>query len=100
VRDAYDQFRALDAEIYGVNPADAASHQAFIDAYDFPFDLLIDDGLAVSRAYDALRPEGDRIQRTVVIIDRNGRILFFQRGAPPPSELLATIAGANDGAGG
>jgi peroxiredoxin Q/BCP len=100
VRDAYDQFRALDTEIYGVNPADAASHQAFIDAYDFPFDLLVDDGLAVARAYDALRPEGDRIQRTVVIVDRNGRILFSQRGAPPPPELLAAIAAANDDAGG
>lgn len=100
MRDAYDRFRALDAEIYGVNQADAASHQAFIDAYDFPFDLLIDADLAVARAYDALRPEGDRIQRTVVIIDRNGRILFSQRGAPPPPELLAAIAGANDGAGG
>jgi peroxiredoxin Q/BCP len=100
VRDAYDQFRALDTEIFGVNPADAASHQAFIDAYDFPFDLLIDDSLAVARAFDAAPPEGDRIQRTVVIIGRNGRILFSQRGAPPPAELLAAIAGANDGAGG
>jgi peroxiredoxin len=96
VRDASDAFRALDTEPYGVNQADAASHQKFIEEQHLPFDLLIDDGLHVARAYDALRPEGDRINRTVAVIGKNGKLLFWQHGAPPPEEIIAAIVEAND----
>ena len=96
MRDAIADFRALDTEPFGVNEADAASHQAFIDAFDFPFDLLIDEGLEVARAYGALKPEGNRINRTVVIVGKDGRVLFRAAGAPPPTELLEAIRAAND----
>jgi peroxiredoxin Q/BCP len=96
VRDAIDAFRALETEPYGVNPADAASHLAFIEEQDLPFDLLIDEGLRVARAYDALKPEGDRINRTVVVVGKDGRIIFYEHGAPPPDEILAAIAAAED----
>jgi peroxiredoxin Q/BCP len=94
VRDAIDAFRAAETEVYGVNQADAASHQQFIDEQDLPFDLLVDDGLAVARAYGALKPEGNRINRTVAVIGKNGRILFYEHGAPPPEEIIAAIESA------
>lgn len=97
MRDAVDQFRAHDTEPYGVNQADAASHQAFIDELDLPFDLLIDEGLRVARAYDALKPDRPSINRTVVVVGKDGRIIFRAEGAPPPAEILAAIAAANDG---
>jgi peroxiredoxin Q/BCP len=96
VRDAIDAFRDLDTEPYGVNPADAASHLAFIEEQRLPFDLLVDEGLHVARAYDALRPEGDRINRTVIVVGKDGRIIFSERGAPPPERILAAIAAAED----
>jgi peroxiredoxin len=96
VRDAIDAFRALDTEPYGVNQADAASHLAFIEEQDLPFDLLVDEGLHVARAYDALKPEGKSINRTVVVIGKDGRIIFRASGAPPPAEILAAIAAADD----
>ena len=96
MRDTIDRFRALETEVFGVNGADAASHQAFIDAWGFPFDLLVDEGLAVARAYDALKPEGDRIDRTVVVVGKNGTVLFRAKGAPPPGEILLAIEAAAD----
>ena len=96
MRGAIDAFRALDTEPYGVNQADAASHLKFIQQLDLPFDLLIDEGLAVSRAYDALKPEGDRINRTVVVVGKDGRIIFWQHGAPPPEAIIAAIVEAED----
>ena len=96
MRDAIDAFRALDTEPFGVNPADATSHLAFIEEQKLPFDLLVDDGLHVARAYDALKPEGDRINRTVVVIGKNGRILFHAHGAPPPEDIIAAIVEAED----
>ena len=96
MRDTVDDFRALETEPFGVNPGDAASHQAFISAHAFPFDLLVDEGRAVATAYGAIKPDGSGIQRTVVIVGKDGRVLYRASGAPPPGELLAAIAGAND----
>ena len=97
MRDAIDAFRALDTEPYGVNQADAASHRKFIESQNLPFDLLVDEGLHVARAYGALRPEGDRINRTVVVVGKDGTILFYQHGAPPPEDIISAIVEAEDG---
>jgi peroxiredoxin len=103
VRETTADFRVLDTEPYGVNEADAASHQAFIDQLKLPFDLLVDVGLRVADTYDALKTEGtvikrkiQRISRTVVIVGKDGRIIFRAAGAPPPGELLAVIKNAQD----
>ena len=50
----------------------------------------------MARTYGAMRPEGNRIQRTVVAVGKDGRILFRAEGAPPPSEVLAVIRAAED----
>jgi peroxiredoxin Q/BCP len=104
VRETVADFRALDTEPYGVNEGDAASHQRFIDQLNLPFDLLVDEGLQVADAYDALKSEGtlikrkvQRISRTVVIVGKDGRVIYRAAGAPPPGELLAVIANAKDG---
>ncbi len=99
MRDAIDAFRAIDTEPYGVNEADASSHQAFIDELNLPFDLLVDTGFAVSRAYGALKPEGRRINRTVVVVGKDGRVIFYAHGAPKPEEIIAAIVEADDEGG-
>ncbi|MDF2762802.1 MAG: AhpC/TSA family [Thermomicrobiales bacterium] len=96
MRGAVDAFRAIDTEPYGVNQADAASHLAFIEEQLLPFDLLVDDGLHVARAYDALKPEGKSINRTVVVIGKDGRIIYRASGAPAPEEIIAAIAEVED----
>jgi thioredoxin-dependent peroxiredoxin len=96
VRGAVDAFRAIDTEPYGVNQADAASHLAFIEEQELPFDLLVDEGLYVARAYDALKPDGKSISRTVVVVGKDGRIIYRASGAPPPEEIIAAIGEAGD----
>lgn len=96
MRDAIEALRILDTEPYGVNEADAASHQAFIDEQELNFDLLIDDGLHVARAYDALSDTGTRIKRTVAVVGKNGKLIYWKPGAPPIEEILRAIALAED----
>lgn len=91
-----DDFRALDTEVYGVNQADAESHMEFIDQIKGPVDLLVDTNFEVSRAYDAMKPDEDRISRTVVVVGKDGKVIFRAAGAPPPDELLREIANAKD----
>ena len=96
MRGAVDAFRAIDTEPYGVNQADAASHLAFIEEQELPFDLLVDEGLHVARDYDALKPDGKSISRTVVVVGKDGRIIYRASGAPPPVEIISAIGEAED----
>ena len=96
MRETTDEFRALDTEPYGVNEGSPQSHARFIDEQMLPFDLLVDEGLKVAAAYGALKPEGNRIDRTVVVVGKDGTILFREKGAPPPDRLLKAIAAADD----
>lgn len=94
-----EEFRAAGVVPVGVNGGDAASHLAFIQKFAFPFDLLVDEGLAVARAYGALKPDGTGIQRTVVGVGKDGRVVFRQQGAPPPVEILAAMRAVEGGNG-
>ena len=96
MRDSIDAFLDVDTIPFGVNPADAASHQAFIDKHDFPFDLLVDEGRAVADRYGAVKPDGSGIQRTVVIVGKNGKIIYKEPGAPAPALMINAIKAAND----
>jgi thioredoxin-dependent peroxiredoxin len=106
VREAIDGFREVDTVPLGINPGDADSHLRFRSSLDLPFDLLVDDELAVARAYGALKLDPERpgeflaaIDRTVVIVGKDGRVIFRRKGAPPSEELLDAILTADDDPG-
>jgi hypothetical protein len=50
----------------------------------------------VAGAYDALKPDGKGISRTVVVIGKDGRIIYRAAGAPSPEEIIAAIVEADD----
>ena len=50
-RDAYSDFTAAGAAVFGLSADDAASHAAFRAAHALPFPLLVDEGDAVRDAY-------------------------------------------------
>ncbi len=86
-------FAAAGAAVFGINGDDAASHQRFIDKHGLTMPLLVDPGLRVARAYDAVLGFGPLrlVNRTVVAIDRTGRIAFYQRGMPSTGVILAAL---------
>ncbi len=90
------EFDALDTVPFGINYADAESHQAFIDAYEFPFDLLVDPDNATARAWGAMNADGERIRRTVFIVGKDGRVLHREHGSPEPPELYPYLRDAQD----
>jgi len=79
-----------------VNFGDAGSHLAFIEANGFPFDLLVDEGMLVAETYGATKADGSGIQRTVVVVGKDGRVLYRKTGSPPPGELLDVIRAGGD----
>lgn len=95
VRDDIATFAQLDVVPFGVNPASAKSHQGFIDAYHFPFEILIDEGAKVAETYGALKEDTKSINRTVVVVDQDGRVVYYVHGLPPDSEIIAAIKKAD-----
>jgi peroxiredoxin Q/BCP len=91
VRDEILQYEACNVRPFGVNPASAEAHREYAERLGLPFPLLSDAGLAVSRAYGALRPDGREISRSVVLVDRDGSIRYSQAGAPGADIVLESL---------
>ncbi len=69
-----DHRNDLDAVIYGASLDDAASHQAFIAKFKLPFDLLVDQGQALAKAYGALPEGGQHASRSSFLISPEGTV--------------------------
>ena len=90
-RDHLNTIHGLRAEVVAINPESEASHAGFCDASHLSFPLLSDRKKTTCRAYRTLIIGGLLIDRTVYIIDRQGRIRYAARGRPPMTELLSTL---------
>jgi peroxiredoxin Q/BCP len=88
IRDDYEKFAAHGAVVFGINPADAASHANFVKKQHYQFSLLVDEKKSAAKMYGT---DGLMIVRTVFVIDKKGVIVFAKRGMPDDSEILAAI---------
>jgi peroxiredoxin Q/BCP len=95
-RDDYDKYVAAGVAVFGVNPGSAGTHKKFAEKHGFKTPLLLDAGGKTSRAYDALMPIPiwTQVKRTVVGIDREGVIRFYERGMPSTSSILSGLSAA------
>lgn len=94
-RDDYDRYKEAGVAVFGVNPAGAAEHQRFVERHGLKTPMLVDDGARVARAYDALMPILilNIVNRTVVGIDTDGKVRFYERGMPSTDRILSALAG-------
>ena len=94
VRDNYSRFVGEDVAVLGVNPGDAKSHEEFAAENQLPFPLVVDKEMTIAKAYGC-EGENGRIERTVYGIDREGKIVFAERGSPKPEEILDAFGMGN-----
>lgn len=76
----YDEFKAANAQVVGVNRDSEASHRKFADKYQLPFVLLSDPERTVLESYGVWQEKkmcgktSMGIVRTSFLIDENGMI--------------------------
>ncbi|MFZ6015951.1 MAG: peroxiredoxin [Patescibacteria group bacterium] len=94
MRDNYPKYQDADTVTFGINHADAKSHGNFIEKYQFPFPLLIDTDKKVSKKYGAIKKifTATVIKRTVVAIDKQGKIIFYKHGMPKDADVLKALS--------
>jgi thioredoxin-dependent peroxiredoxin len=76
-------------EILGVSPDSAASHRKFINKYQLPFPLLVDEDKAITKAYGVwveksfLGVKHMGVERSTFIISPSGKIKAILRKVKP-----------------
>jgi thioredoxin-dependent peroxiredoxin len=95
-RDDYDRYVAAGIAVFGVNGGGADAHRKFVAQYRLKTPLLVDTGLRVSSAYDAVAGFGPMrlIKRTVVGVAPDGAIAYYRRGMPSTDEIIASTTKA------
>jgi peroxiredoxin Q/BCP len=79
-RDAFPRFGKTDAQVIGVSPDNVDSHRKFKKKYELPFTLLADEGHQLADKFGVWKEKSMYgrsymgVERTTVIIDRNGRV--------------------------
>lgn len=95
MRDELALFKAQGIQPFGVNPAGVDDHARYVAKMGFTFPLLSDGDRAIATAYHALKEDGHGIQRSVYVVARDGTVAYAKRGAPPVSEIVASVAGSH-----
>jgi peroxiredoxin Q/BCP len=91
VRDEIEKFKEAGVRPFGVNFAGVDAHYRYATKLKLPFPLLSDPERSTCADYGALKRDGKRIQRSVVLVDRGGEVVFAARGAPGADEVLAAL---------
>ncbi len=77
-RDAYPDFRAAGAEIFGISRDSLKSHENFKSKFSFPFELLSDADERACGIFDVIKQKNmygkqvRGIERSTFVIDANG----------------------------
>ena len=98
IRDAWDDFRATGAEVFGVSPDDEASHTKFKEKHRLPFTLLADPdhalteryGFWVQKSFAGKKYMG--VERSTVVIDADGVVKDVFRRVKPGDHAGRVLA--------
>ncbi len=97
VRDAYEQFQAVGAEVVGVSSDSPASHQAFAAKHRLPFPIISDPDRRLRKLFGVPNPLGFLPGRVTFVIDKAGviRLVFSALLVSDDhvKKALATVAG-------
>lgn len=80
LKDNYKQLLEQGYVVYGISADSAIKHQKFIEKYELPFDLLVDEEKKIINNYGVWGPkkfmgkEYEGIHRTTFIINEDGKI--------------------------
>lgn len=91
MRDEQSSYEAKGVTTLGMNPASVASHEKYREGFKFNFPLVSDPDRKAAKAFRVLKEDGKGIQRTVYLVDTDGKILFAQQGAPATEAILAAL---------
>ena len=97
-RDNWDSLKRVDAVVFGVNSSSAERHEKFTEHIKLPFKLISDKKSEVAAAYGCSAIFGLMTRRAVVVIDRQGKVVYSERGMGSPDKIVALLETTDDNA--
>ena len=99
VRDHWSEYQATGAEVVGISTDSVESHKGFAEKNELPLRLLSDPDRKVSTAYNMKSWLPGRSARGVVVIDKEGKIVYHKAQSlslfrPADEDVLAAINSA------
>jgi peroxiredoxin len=96
LRDDYERFTKLNAEILAISAESAGASEAYLRAHPLPFPTLVDEDHATFDAYDATSRLMSLGQRPALyVVDGEGTIRFEEIGAQqwniPSNDQVVTV---------
>jgi peroxiredoxin Q/BCP len=93
LRDGWADLQAAGLVVYGVSTQGAQSHQAFIDKYQLPFPLVVDEDGAVAKAF-RVPLRNSYAARQSFLIGADGKIKQAWLEVDPKEHAATVIAAA------
>ena len=93
-RDVNEQFTKIDTVILGISTDNLDLQQQFTDKEKLNFPLLADPEKKLTKAFGALRPDGNMAQRYTYVIDKEGKVRKVYTTVSPqghPEEVLKFV---------
>jgi len=90
------QLAEANIQVYAISGGSMSSHEKYAERYGLTIPLLLDADLSIARHYGCAPEDAEFVQRTLVGIDTDGKIAFFERGFPlfgKPDQILTWFAG-------
>lgn len=94
IRDQWDAFQAAGIQVFGVSMQDAASHTAFIEKHQLPFDLVVDADHSVAKAFGVPVTGGQFAARHTFLIGQDGKIKRVWREVTPKEHAKELLEAA------
>jgi len=83
IRDTFDEFKGLNATVFGVSFDSVESHKNFIAKYKLPFVLLADTDKAVAKLYGVADDTSKFASRVTFVINKAGKIAYVNPKVNP-----------------
>jgi peroxiredoxin Q/BCP len=90
------QLAEANIKVYAISGGSMSSHEKYAERYGLTIPLLLDADLSIAEHYGCAPEDAEFVQRTLVGIDTDGKIAFFERGFPlfgKPDQILTWFAG-------
>ena len=94
---SHAQFRAADAEVFGVSRDSIRSHAGFKEKLGFPFELISDPDEALCNQFGVMKMKymyGKQvrgIERSTFVIDGSGKLVREWRGVKVPGHVAEVL---------
>lgn len=86
-----ERFSECNTVVLAINPVSLEKHQEYQKRFRFKIPLVADEDKSISHNYGVLFPLINFVQRTVIIIDKEGIIRYLKRGNPSTDTLIKFI---------